>query len=242
MSNNNFEPLHISCLATNAIATDGALPLDGVLAHLWMREHYPDILYQDSVAAKSEFIEPDLPLQRVDLGHGWFYACSFVATEWRKESTRFWHKRVDSLALTRYVGRGKINISQGRHRPYRMPLFVLLPGARLHWYLIGDKRWIAARLPLVTMLGKKRTAGHGAVCDWKIQSIEYDYSIWGPEGQLMRAIPLDDLPIDRPIDFVIRESYAIRPPAWYPPNWVRAAVPRIGLVQNCFQEISADSI
>jgi len=65
-----YEPLRVSCYAFGEIATDGALPLDGVLAHLWMREHHPDILYHDSVRAKDELIEADLPIQRIDNGHG----------------------------------------------------------------------------------------------------------------------------------------------------------------------------
>jgi len=107
-----------------------------------------------------------------------------------------------------------------------MPLFTMLAGGRLHWYLVGDREWIATRLPLVTALGKKRAMGFGVVCDWKVEEISEDWSVWGPNGELMRAIPLEDIPTDRPVDFAIMESYAIRPPAWYPANQVRVAIPK----------------
>jgi len=222
-----YEPLRVSCYAFGEIVTDGTgtLPLDGVLAHLWMREYHPDILYHDSVRAKDELIEADLPIRRIDNGHGWYYACSFAQVEWVGGSTHHWHKRAPILAMTRYVGEGKVNVAEGAFRSYRMPLFTLLAGSRLYWYLVGDVEWIAYRLPLVTCLGKKRTMGFGVVCDWQVEVTDDDWSVWGPEGQLMRAIPIEDVPTDRPIDFAIRESYAIRPPAWHPANQVKAAMP-----------------
>lgn len=224
-----YEPLHVSCYAFNEIVSDGALPLDGVLAYVWMREHHPSVLYDNSVAAKSGLIEADLSLKRIDNGYGWYYACSFCVTDWTSERIDHWHKRQDTLPLARYVGGGKLNIAQGRYKSYRMPMFKLLPGSRLHWYLVGDREWIAARLPLVTTLGKKGTAGNGVICDWQMESVAEDWSIIGPGG-LMRAIPAEDWRAEMgPADV---RDYGIRPPYWYRGNQITAAVPGIGYIDG----------
>lgn len=227
---NGYRPLRVSCYAFNALASDGALPLDSVLAEVWMRENHPDILYTDSVNAKENLIEADdLPLARVDNGHGWYYACSFAVARWEREETSYWHKRQDVQEAVRYVGKGRINVSEGRHKAYRMPLFKLLSGERLTWYLVGDRAWIAARLRIVTGLGKKRNLGNGVVLDWQVEEIEHDYSVWGPRGELMRAIPVEDLPPGTPSKIL---SYGIRPPFWHRANIVRAAVPEMGRVHE----------
>lgn len=223
---NEYVPLHVRVFAFNAIATDSALPLDSILAHVWMREHHPDLLYNDSVAARDSLVEAGLPLLCIDRGHGWYYACSFAVTEWLAEDVAYWHKCSDDLALTRYLGRGRINLAQGPTKSYRMPLFVRAC-EWLHWYLVGDRAWIEARLPLITTIGKKRNLGHGVVCDWQVDETIEDYSTWGPNGELMRAIPVEDVPPGCTAEFEIRESYAIRPPGWYPGNWARVAMPRL---------------
>jgi hypothetical protein len=38
----SYQPFKVSCTAVAGVASDGYLPLDGILAALWMREHHPD--------------------------------------------------------------------------------------------------------------------------------------------------------------------------------------------------------
>lgn len=162
-----YVPLKVSCYAFNGIATDGYLPLDSILAALWMREHYPDVYYNNSVAAKDDLIEATLPIQRIDNGNGWYYACSFCQTDWIGGSIEHWHKRSTLNEQIRYIGSGQLNLAQGKTKAYRMPLFMLHTGTRLNWYLMGDPDWLTARLPLVTAIGKKRAMGNGIICDWQ---------------------------------------------------------------------------
>ena len=217
----NFEPLSVTCMAFNEIATDGYLPLDAILAALWMRERHPNEFYNNSVAAKDELIEAELPIQRVDHGHGWYYACSFAQTKWSGGSVRYWHKRNTASEQIRYVRKGKLDLSQGKTKAYRMPLFTLRAGDTLTWYLVGDRAWLAARLPLVTGLGKKRDVGNGIVCRWRVEPVAEDWSIV-KDGALARAVPVEDLPGA----FEYREGfYGLRPPYWHRDQQARGALP-----------------
>jgi len=65
-----------------------------------------------------------------------------------------------------------------------------------------------------TDLGKKREMGWGAVIDWTVEACADDYSVTGPQGELMRPIP-------DPAGTV----YGIRPPYWLPRHQVPCRVP-----------------
>lgn len=211
----NYEPFKVSCTAVKGVASDGYLPLDGILATIWMREHHPDAFYNDSVAAKANLIEAELPIERRGVGLDWYYACSFCEVEWEAEEVIHWHKRHTVTEQVRYLGdkAPKLNLGKGETKAYRMPLYLLHPhDGKLAWYGVGDVAWLEARLPLVTSIGKKRNAGHGGVIDWRVERVKNDYSIV-KEGRLMRAVPFGELP-DTAVDFV-PGSYALRPPYWH---------------------------
>lgn len=214
MSETRYAPLRISCYAVNAIASDGYLPLDGILAALWMRENHPDAYYNDSVGAKDNLIEADLPLARLGVGADWYYACSFCDAEWVAEDVTHWHKRNTITEQTRYLGDAaqKLNLAAGATKAYRMPLYLLSPGGRLTWYAVGDAAWLKSRLLLVTNVGKKRAQGHGEVIDWQVEEVAEDWSVL-KDGRLMRAVPFGGLP--EGAEVFQPGSYALRPPYWH---------------------------
>lgn len=215
-------PLKISCFAFNGVVSDGYLPLDPILAALWMREHYPKQFWGDSVRAKDNLIEADLPLQRLGSESNWYYASSFCQAEWVSAETRHWHKRHTAQEQIRYIGRGKINVAQGQTKAYRMPLFVLHPGGRLTWYLVGDRSWLEARLPLLTAIGHKRGQGNGIVIDWRVEPVAQDASVI-QDHRLMRSLPLADVP-QGTIDLRVGH-YGLRPPYWHKANQEWVALP-----------------
>jgi len=219
-----MEQLKVSCRAFNGIATDGYLPLDSILADVWMREHFPNLYYHNSVGAKDNFIDAELPLLKIDNGHGWYYACSFVEVEWVANEMVHWHKRHTGYEQRRYIGSGKINLSQGATKAYRMPLFTLHAGSRLTWYLVGERKWLLDRLSFINAIGKKHNSGRGIVCDWKIERMIEDYSIWKGD-RLMRAIPIDDVPKDRTGLIYRVGHYGLRPAYWYSPYQMNLAMP-----------------
>lgn len=216
-------PLKVSCYAFNGIASDGYLPLDSILAAIWMREHHPDAYYNNSVAAKDELIEADLPIKRIDHGNGWYYACSFCQAIWSSGSISHWHKRSTLNEQIRYLRKGRLNLAQGKTKAYRMPIFLLHAGTRLTWYLTGDQEWLIKRLPLIGAIGKKRAMGNGVVCDWQVEPIDENYSIL-KDGYLMRSIPIPEVAKYNPTHYRIA-NYALRPPYWHRDNQMDLAVP-----------------
>lgn len=215
-----MQNLEISCDLLNGVGTtDNYLPMDGILASLWMREHHPDLYYGDTVV--KEIIHADLPLKRIDNGHGWYYACSFAQADWTGGETQHWHKRNTAHEQMRYVGKGVLNLAQGKTKAYRVPLFTAM-AKKLVWYAVGDRPWIESRLPHVTSIGKKRNTGHGEVANWQVEEIEQDFSL-AKDGYLMRAVPRLDLP-QGVLNFKLG-SYGLRPPYWHYENQDVVALP-----------------
>jgi hypothetical protein len=155
-----MQPLIVTCRVFNSIASDGYLPLDSISASLWVREHYPEKFYHNSViGGDNELIEAELPIARIDNGNGWYYACSFYQASWIDSEVTHWHKRHNQTEQARYVKSGQLNLAKGKTKSYRMPLFKLLPDEVLTWYMVGDMDWLTSRLPLITSIGKKRDVG-----------------------------------------------------------------------------------
>ena len=179
--------------------------------------------------AKAELIEADLPLERRGSGQDWYYACSFCEAKWAEESVTHWHKRSTLNERIRYLGTdaGKLDVSKGETKAYRMPLYLLHAGERLTWYAVGDMAWVTDRIETVTTIGKKRTAGHGAVVDWQVEPVTEDWSVAKGE-RLMRAVPFGEAP-SVVTEFAVG-SYALRPPYWHydhqRPNLLIPALPR----------------
>ncbi len=219
-----MQNLKITCNLINGVATtDGYLPLDGILASLWMRENRPDLYYNTVV---TEIIHADLPLKRIDNGNGWYYACSFAEVEWQGGETHHWHKRNTSLEQMRYVGKGELNLAQGKTKAYRMPLFIS-HAKTLTWYAVGDATWLTERLPMVTSIGKKRNTGHGMVANWQVEIIEQDYNL-SKDSKLMRSVPRTELP-PKTLNFRLG-SYGLRPPYWHYENQAVVALPIMEMV------------
>jgi CRISPR type IV-associated protein Csf3 len=196
--------------------TDGYLPLDSILAAEWMRRNHPDAYYNaSSHMLTNELIEAELPFERRGAGESWYWACSFNAIPSSHEYVMHWHKRFDDQ-LEQYIDfqgrRGKVDVKSSRHKAYRMPLVVRL-FERLEWYAVGDADAVRDLCSGVTHIGKKTSQGLGAVDWWEVEPWPEDRSVWGPDGRLMRAIPMDSALESR--DAVRVERYGIRPPYWW---------------------------
>jgi CRISPR type IV-associated protein Csf3 len=212
-----MKPLIISCTLISGVACDGFLPLDAILAHSWMRENHPDLLWQDSVAAKSNLVEADLPLKRLGAENDWFWACSFCDVEWQEAEISYWHKRNTIYEQTRWLktSAGKVDVGKGPTKAYRMPLYRLHANAQLKWYAVGDAEKIKKLLLHVSTIGKKRGQGNGGVVDWQIETAEDDWSV-EKDGRLMRAIPMSFF--QKSIRTFEKGAYGLRPPYWHLAN------------------------
>jgi len=220
-----MRPLKITAILENpkVVSTDGYLPLDSMLAWAWIRKHYPDRIGTDS--AKVDLIVPELPLQRVIQHGGWFWVCSFAYFKKLDERIEYWHKRFDADLACKYMGKkkGAVNVKSGRYKAYRMPIVVNITD-KLEWFCVGDEAEVRKLLLGITGIGKKCSQGYGLVRDWRVEQIKEDYSIVGPEGQLMRSVY--ELPVVKRGIYALPEKvkayrkahYGLRPPYWLPAN------------------------
>lgn len=210
-----MHPLKISAIMQDGrvAGTEPWFPLDGVLSSMWIRREFPELAYMP-IEDTSKIIDAELPFERRGRGNDWYWACSFNQGRKLGEYVTYWHKRQDD-AFERYIEfgkrRGKIDHKSGRFKAYRMPLVIQLFD-RLIWYAVGDLEAVRDLCHRVTHIGKKPAQGYGAVDRWIVEPFDKDWSEYGPDGQVMRAIPVRDGESMRP--GTKYANWKIRPPYW----------------------------
>lgn len=212
------------------MSTDGLLMLDAILAAEWMRRNHPDQYYNDG--AKSEYIEPQLPLAEIDVAGHRIYRASAAQYLKRGEYIHYWHKRLDEGIVEKHIDRPrKVDTKAGHYKGYRMPLVVQLAGPMLYWFCLGDLAGAADLLSGVKALGKKRSQGFGMVAldaegrpAWTVEEWPEDWSLCGPDGRLMRPVPIgEEIPEGARV-----MRWGIRPPFWLHSNKALCQMPEVG--------------
>lgn len=216
-----YQPLVITAHLRCGVITDGLLPIDGLLYAAQHRRVMPG--QQIATRARDTAVEGEsgagmLPLQVLGgEGPDWYYAASVA--QWPSviaEGIDHWTKRLD----TRYVEvlerqRARVPTSGGRYRGYRMPV-AYRHALAVTWHVVGLAEQIRDLLALVTHVGKKREMGWGAVIGWSVTPSATDHSVTGPNGRLMRPVPMAGGVL-----------YGLRPPYWLPRHQVPCRLPVI---------------
>jgi hypothetical protein len=213
-----YEPMKVTAWLQCGVISDATLPLDAVLFYQVNRDAggAQDITLPGEQRYNRRGARVRLWI--IDKDHPtWYYAASFA--QWNgtvAEGTDHWNKRFDqSLAhLVDFQGkRGKVIVEQGAYKAYHMPVFYR-HALSVSWYLLGNIAWVREMLSTVTNVGKKCSQGWGAVLRWSVEPWAEDWSVWGPDGRLMRAIPDEGGVLT-----------GLRPSYWLPRNQVRCRMP-----------------
>lgn len=106
-----------------------------------------------------------------------------------------------------------MDVASGRYKGYHMPVYYRHAQA-VDWYVVGHRESISALLWHATALGKKTAQGWGAVTRWEVEPAVEDWSVHGPSGRLMRAIPREGGML-----------HGFRPSYWAPRNQAPCALP-----------------
>lgn len=224
-----MQPLRITAeLAEHRLsAIDLDLPIDGPLAWAWMRKNHPEKLYLGGHGTR-HWVDIDLSdvLMVIKMGGEWFYACSWAVFDVLGERINYRHRRFDLTHAERYADlsnrrSGKVITAGGPFKTRRIPQVVFCV-EKIAWFCVGDRDGIADLLDLVEYIGGHRGAGYGRVGKWTVDPWPEDWSIYGPEGNLMRAIP-------SPEGDMIS---SIRPPYWAPPK-VKCLTPNFLQTRMC---------
>ena len=178
------------------------------------------------VEASRPIVDERMPLVKAEIGGEWYWAasspCYSYATEVTDKFRKRWAPGIDSPTPNWGKRKAKWSGSEGHEKAYDLPLYVRITD-QVTWYVVGNRNKVDALLQGCTGIGKKRAHGHGQVTKWEVKEIGNDWHLFGPNGELMRPIPLTALP-ETPIDFAIRD-WGWRPPAWLPANKTRCAMP-----------------
>lgn len=208
-----MKPMKVTAfMQTGKIATtDLYLPLDSILAEVWMRQHHPERMAGSQSSIRPDnLVVPELPFERRGEGDDWYWACSFACGKPQREEIVYWHKRLDAVEAETYVDfggrRGRVDTHAGVYKGYRMPLVTFLVPT-LSWYAVGDIASVWEMVRTVAHIGKKRSQGYGRVVRWQVET-------WPEDLSHLRAIPDPD-----------GAEMGIRPPYWLAWQWRPAVVP-----------------
>lgn len=179
------------------------------------------------VAATREIVEAEMPLEKAEIGGHWYWAtsspCYGYGAEYSSNFRKRWAPGIDSSSPQWGKRKAKWDGSAGAEKSYDLPNYIRVTDS-VTWYAKGDRAGIEGLLAGCTGIGKKRSHGHGQVSRWEVCEHGDDWHLFGPHGELMRPIPLSEIPQTTPIDFAIRE-WGWRPPSWLPANKTQCAMP-----------------
>lgn len=206
----DFTNLRVRAYMQTAIVSDQYLPLDGVLYyHMIRREFGPQEYAMPGESNEKVYSGMQLPIKKAGpKDDAWFYACSFA--QWPEhtiEDEGFWVKRFD-LGLSHMLDvekKGKVELRKGRYKNYHVAVYSRVC-LYVDWYMQAVKPEIEALLPFCTHLGKKTSQGYGSVLRWEVTDWPEDWSVRGPAGKLMRAVPILGNGL----------MYGVRPAYWHP--------------------------
>ena len=224
------EFLRVRAELRTPVVADAWLPLDGILFYQAVRD---DLGAQEMTTPgvsllaqpKGEVMKGGrLPVAIVH-ARDWYYRCSWAQWGPYVDGQDYWAKRFDMshAELVDFGGkRGKIDLSSGTYKAYRMPVFYRA-ALWVEWYIVGDLEAIRYLLACVTHVGKKTSQGWGRVRNWVVEPAAEDWSVWR-EGKLMRGIPIYHWPRD------LGEArklgiYGIRPSYWDKRNQMELVMP-----------------
>lgn len=184
------ENLKITLHMRTPIAGGGMIHLDALLATaIFMRRYIRLPRHNGRREDIWKTIRRHMPLHSIGIGDKRIFCGSIGFAEGCISVVR-WKKRWDSEYddLVEFGKRcEKIDHKASYFKQYNMPI-IILSTPQIVFYASGDKRKIDGLLHHLSHIGKKSSQGFGEIRDWKIETIEQDWSVW-KDGKPMRAIP-----------------------------------------------------
>lgn len=113
-----------------------------------------------------------------------------------------------------------VKVSTSNTKSYNLPSSNVI-ATHVDFFVVGDRDLLKSLVVHVGSLGAKRSGGLGQVHSWEVLPTRSDWSIFGPQGRLMRTIPASSHP---PPYSELREA-TLRAPYWHPRSRALCHVP-----------------
>jgi CRISPR type IV-associated protein Csf3 len=215
-----MRPLKVTAQLYNGFAAsdDWSPALDGILAYWKLRLADPDHFL--TTQGRSDLMTPvdGLPLERIEDGDWWWYACSSPIYTLHEQHRRYFHRRFDDQQ-ERFLPADVKSVltSAGPYKNYRKSLMLRVTAAVV-WHCIGDAEAIRALLNACHHIGSKPSQGYGRVKQWQIEE----------DGDESLALFHRPLPVDyargRGIDGPVMR-WGLRPPVRIAANLCECVMP-----------------
>lgn len=181
----------------------------------------------EDVEASRAIVDKFMPLEKATIGGEWYWAtsspCYTYGAEYSSNFRKRWAPGINSPSPKWGKRKAKWDGSAGAEKSYDLPNYIRVTDS-VTWYARGDRAGVEELLRSCTGIGKKRSHGHGQISSWEVIEHESDWHLFGPKGELMRPIPVCEIPKNAPIDIAIR-NWGWRPPSWLPANKTQCAMP-----------------
>lgn len=218
-------PFRVTCHLYDGrvLSTDGLFFLDAILYHAWFAKYQPQVL--QGIHAQFDRMHMGLPLLRVNGRYAascGFYTQNAIGTDnWVKHSD---FQAPFAQGLLDLGNAAQVNTSSGLFKSYYENPVVRLIGP-VTFYGVGNATKVRDLLSYIPALGKKSSAGWGAVSRWDVDPWHEDWSTYSPDLGLMRPMPPEEIAID-PAPYMLRDV-GVKPPYWKPYSQKLCYVPNV---------------
>jgi len=246
-----YEALKVTAWLEGAVILDRNPPLDGVLSAAiiesprWRKKHFKEVRRfkrnvtkygrEDAEAFWKEqgWEVPQkhfVPLAVWGHGHGhglWVYCSSWALYDEQARGIMHFNHRFDAELAERVITpprkSKKIQTGKGEFKSEHIP-FQYRVMEKITWHVRGDAEVILEVLSEVRAIAKKRNRGYGGVLKWTVENVEDDWSVFTPNGELMRPVPVDLL-MAMEVEGEFEYAFTTYRPPYWDGRWVaRCAV------------------
>jgi len=215
-----MQPIKVTAHLYNGFAApdDWTPNIDGILGYWLLRRDDPDRFLV--AQGRSDLMTPveGLPLERIEDGALWWWACSSPIYDLAEQHRRYFHRRFDDQH-ERFLPEDtkKVLTAAGPYKNYRKSVMLRVT-QRVDWHCVGDAAAIRELLRDCRHIGAKTAQGYGRVREWTVTDD-------GDENTALFHRPL-------PVDYARRLGvsgpvmrWGIRPPARIPENQAECVMP-----------------
>lgn len=216
------EPFRVTCrlIDGRVNSADGLFFLDAILYHGWFAKNAPGVL--DGTQKEENAGYFGLPLRQLS-GNRYAASCGFYKQY--EINIEYWTKKPNFASHAEHLDMvsGKINVSSGAFRAYRMPN-VIRTISDIEFYGYGTIEKVRELLSYIPAIGKKFAEGWGMVREWVVEPWPEDWSTESPKYGLMRPMPVEEW---RDTQGLKKQVCGIRPPYWKARNQTLCYIPEV---------------